>query len=127
MSLLAVLFAIALRLAPCHNRLCGNMSPLTASVNESSAGVLVALIASAELANTVEVLVVAVLREPVEPVAHAVSATTKAKNLIKRRKCTRSKFGQLFKRARLILWSAHEFAWQFTRELVVVDSLYAIY
>ena len=107
------------------------MSPLTASVNESSAGVLVALIASAELANTVEVLVVAVLREPVEPVAHAVSATTKAQNLISLRKCIRNKFEKsfcsLFKPARLILWSAHEFAWQFTCELVVVDSLYAIY
>ena len=93
MSLLAVLFAVALRLAPCHNRLCGNMSPLTASVNESSVGVLVALDA---LVVTVEVLVVAVLREPVEPVAHAVSATTKAQNLISLRKCIRNKFEKSF-------------------------------
>ena len=68
------------------------MSPLTASVNESSLGVLVALIASAELANTVEVLVVAVVREPVEPVAHAVSATAIEKNLNSLRKCIRNKF-----------------------------------
>ena len=88
MSLLAVLFAVALRLAPCHNRLCGNMSPLTASVNDSSTGVLVALV---ELVTAVEVLVVAVLREPVEPVAHAVSATTTAQNIISLRKCIRNK------------------------------------
>lgn len=71
------------------------MSPLTASVNESSAGVLVALVELvelAELANTVKVLVVVVVREPVEPVAHAVSATTKAQNLISFRKCIRNKF-----------------------------------
>ncbi len=95
-----MLFAVALLLAPCHNRLCGNMSPLTASVNDSSAGVLVALVAVAELAELVEpvelvtgveVLVVAVLREPVEPVAHAVSATTKAQNIISLRKCIRNK------------------------------------
>ena len=61
------------------------MSPLTASVNDSSAGVLV------ELATAVKVLVVAVLREPVEPVAHAVSATTTAQNLISLRKCIRNK------------------------------------
>ena len=52
------------------------MSPLTASVNESSVGALDALVV------TVEVLVVEVVREPVEPVAHAVSATTKAQILI---------------------------------------------
>ena len=61
------------------------MSPLTASVNDSSAGVLV------ELATAVKVLVVAVLPEPVEPVAHAVSATTTAQNLISLRKCIRNK------------------------------------
>ena len=61
------------------------MSPLTASVNESSVGALDALVV------TVKVLVVAVLREPVEPVAHAVSATTKAQNLISLRKCIRNK------------------------------------
>ena len=72
------------------------MSPLTASVNESSVGVLVALIASAELANTVEVLVVAVLREPFEPVAHAVSATAMEKNLNSLRKCIRNKFEKSF-------------------------------
>ena len=69
------------------------MSPLTASVNESSVGVLVALDA---LVVTVEALVVAVLREPVEPVAHAVSATTKAQNLISLRKCIRNKFEKSF-------------------------------
>lgn len=73
------------------------MSPLTASVNDSSAGVpvvLVALVAVAELvelATAVKVLVVAVLREPVEPVAHAVSATTTAQNKINLRKCIRNK------------------------------------
>ena len=72
------------------------MSPLTASVNESSASVLVALVTLAEPANTVKVLVVAVLREPVEPVAHAVSATTKAQNLISLRKCIRNKFEKSF-------------------------------
>ena len=85
-----MLLAIALRLAPCHNRLCGNMSPLTASVNESSVGALDALVLS------VEVLVVAVLREPLEPVAHAVSATTKAQNLISLRKCICNKFEKSF-------------------------------
>ena len=90
MSLLVVLFAVALRLAPCHNRLCGNMSPLTASMNESSVGALDALVV------TVEALVVIVLREPVEPVAHAVSATTKAQNLISLRKCIRNKFEKSF-------------------------------
>ncbi len=64
------------------------MSPLTASVNDSSTGVLVALV---ELVTAVEVLVVAVLREPVEPVAHAVSATTTAQNIISLRKCIRNK------------------------------------
>ena len=64
------------------------MSPLTASVNDSSTGVLVALV---ELVTAVEVLVVAVLREPVEPVAHAFSATTTAQNLISLRKCIRNK------------------------------------
>ena len=72
------------------------MSPLTASVNESSAGVLVALVASAELVNTVEALVVIVVRDPVGPVAHAVSATTKAQNLISLRKCIRNKFEKSF-------------------------------
>ena len=72
------------------------MSPLTASVNESSAGVLVALVALAELATAVKVLVVAVVREPVEPVAHAVSATIKAQNLISLRKCIRNKFEKSF-------------------------------
>jgi len=79
------------------------MSPLTASVNDSSAGVLVvlvvlvalvavaALVEPVELATAVKVLVVAVLREPVEPVAHDVSATTKAQNLISLRKCIRNK------------------------------------
>ena len=90
MSLLVVLFAVALRLAPCHNRLCGNMSPLTASMNESSVGALDALVV------TVEALVVIVVREPVEPVAHAVSATTKAQNLISLRKCIRNKFEKSF-------------------------------
>ena len=61
------------------------MSPLTASVNDSSAGVIV------ELATAVKVLVVAVLPEPVEPVAHAVSATTTAQNIISLRKCIRNK------------------------------------
>ena len=55
------------------------MSPLTASVNESSAGVLVAPVALVELV------------ELVEPVAHAVNATTKAQNLISLRKCIRNK------------------------------------
>ena len=64
------------------------MSPLTASVNDSSTGVLVALV---ELVTAVEVLVVAVLREPVEPVAHAVSATTTAQNIISLLKCIRNK------------------------------------
>ena len=72
--------AIALRFAPCHNRLCGNVSPLTASVNESSVGVLDALVV------TVEDLVVEVVFEPVEPDAHAVSATTITHNLMNRRK-----------------------------------------
>ena len=67
------------------------MSPLTASVNDSSAGVLVVLVALVELATAVKVLVVAVLREPVEPVAHAVSATTKEQNKINLRKCIRNK------------------------------------
>ena len=67
------------------------MSPLTASVNDSSAGVPVVLVALVELATAVKVLVVAVLREPVEPVAHAVSATTKAQNIISLRKCIRNK------------------------------------
>ena len=70
------------------------MSPLTASVNDSSAGVLVVpvvLVALVELATAVKVLVVAVLREPVEPVAHDVSATTTAQNLISLRKCIRNK------------------------------------
>ncbi len=70
------------------------MSPLTASVNESSAGVLVALVKFAdlvELATSVEILVVAVVRELVEPVAHAVSATTKVQNLTSLRKCIRNK------------------------------------
>ena len=66
------------------------MSPLTASVNESSPGVLVALVV------TVEVLVVAVVREPVEPVAHAVSATAIEKNLNSLRKCIRNKFEESF-------------------------------
>ena len=64
------------------------MSPLTASVYDSSTGVLVALV---ELVTAVEVLVVAVLPEPVKPVAHAVSATTKAQNKINLRKCIRNK------------------------------------
>ena len=72
--------AIALRFAPCHNRLCGNVSPLTASVNESSVGVLDALLV------TVEDLVVEVVFEPVEPDAHAASAKTIKQNLINRRK-----------------------------------------
>ena len=67
------------------------MSPLTARVNDSSAGLLVALVALFELATAVKVLVVAVLREPVEPVAHAVSAITTAQNLISLRKCIRNK------------------------------------
>ena len=67
------------------------MSPLTASVNDSSAGVLVVLVALVELATAVKVLVVAVLPEPVEPVAHAVSATTTAQNVISLRKCIRNK------------------------------------
>ena len=68
------------------------MSPLTASVNESSAGVLVALVALvalvelAELANTVEVLVVALVFESVEPDAHAANAIRIAQNLMNRRK-----------------------------------------
>ena len=66
------------------------MSPLTASVNESSLGALDALVV------TVEVLVVAVLREPVEPVAHAVSATAIEKNLNSLRKCIRNKFEKSF-------------------------------
>ena len=81
------------------------MSPLTASVNDSSAGVpvvLVALVAVAELVEpvelvtAVEVLVVAVLREPFEPVAHAVSATAMEKNLNSLRKCIRNKFEKSF-------------------------------
>ena len=67
------------------------MSPLTASVNDSSAGVLVVLVALVELATAVKVLVVAVLPEPVEPVAHAVSATTTAQNIISLLKCIRNK------------------------------------
>ena len=73
------------------------MSPLTASVNDSSAGVLVVLVAlvavaePVELATAIKVLVVAVLPEPVKPVAHAVSATTKAQNKINLRKCIRNK------------------------------------
>ena len=79
------------------------MSPLTASVNDSSAGVLVvlvvlvalvavaALVEPVELATAIKVLVVAVLPEPVKPVAHAVSATTKAQNKINLRKCIRNK------------------------------------
>jgi len=70
----------ALRFAPCHNRLCGNVSPLTASVNESSVGVLDALVV------TVEDLVVEVVFEPVEPDAHAASAKTIMQNLMNRRK-----------------------------------------
>ena len=66
------------------------MSPLTASVNESSVGVLDALVV------TVKVLVVAVLREPVEPVAHAVSATTMVKNLNSLRKYICNKFEKSF-------------------------------
>ena len=66
------------------------MSPLTASVNESSVGALDALVL------TGEVLVVAVLREPLEPVAHAVNATTKAQSLISLRKCIRNKFEKSF-------------------------------
>ena len=66
------------------------MSPLTASMNESSVGALDALVV------TVEALVVIVVREPVEPVAHAVSATTKAQNLISLRKCIRNKFEKSF-------------------------------
>ena len=70
--------AIALRFAPCHNRLCGNVSPLTASVNESSVGAPDALVV------TVEDLVVEVVFEPVEPDAHAVSAKTITQNLMNR-------------------------------------------
>ena len=66
------------------------MSPLTARVNESSVGALDALVL------TGEVLVVAVLREPVEPVAHAVSATAMEKNLNSLRKCIRNKFEKSF-------------------------------
>ncbi len=61
------------------------MSPLTASVNESSGGELVALVKFAEfveLISVLKVLVVAAVRESNELVAHAVSATTKAQNLI---------------------------------------------
>ena len=78
------------------------MSPLTASVNDSSAGVLVVLVAlvavaePVELATAIKVLVVAVLREPLEPVAHAVNATTKAQSLISLRKCIRNKFEKSF-------------------------------
>ena len=72
--------AIALRFAPCHNRLCGKVSPLTASVNESSVGALNVLVV------TDEALVVEVVFEPVEPDAHADSATTIAINLMNRRK-----------------------------------------
>ena len=72
--------AIALRFAPCHNRLCGKVSPLTASVNESSVGALDVLVV------TVEALVVEVVFEPVEPDAHAVSTTIITKNLMNRRK-----------------------------------------
>ena len=74
------------------------MSPLTASVNESSPGVLVALSELNELTevSAVKVLVVAVLREPVEPVAHAVSATTMVKNLNSLRKRIRNKFKNSF-------------------------------
>ena len=72
--------AIALRFAPCHNRLCGNVSPLTASVNESSVGALDVLVV------TVEALVVEVVFETVEPDAHAASAKTIMQNLMNRRK-----------------------------------------
>ena len=74
------------------------MSPLTASVNESSGGVLVALVKFvefaefAELISVLKVLVVAAVREPIELVAHAVSATTKAQNLISLLKRIRKKF-----------------------------------
>ena len=67
------------------------MSPLTARVNDSSSGLLVALVALFELATAVKGLVVAVLREPVEPVAHAVGAITTAQNIISLRKCIRNK------------------------------------
>ncbi len=88
--------AIALRFAPCHNRLCGNVSPLTARVNGSSVGatvVLKALDALDELVVTAKVLEVALVLRPVEPDAHAASTTTMAQNLFNRRKCTRNKFG----------------------------------
>jgi hypothetical protein len=78
--------AIALRFAPCHNRLCGSVSPLTASVNENSVFAIDVLDALDELVVTVEDLVVEVVFELVEPEAHAVSATTIAQNLMNRRK-----------------------------------------
>ena len=87
MSLRAVPLAIALRFAPCHNRLCGNVSPLTASVNENSVSAIDVLDAL-----VIEVLEVVLVLKLVEPEAHAVSATTIAQNLINRRKCTRNNF-----------------------------------
>ena len=106
------------------------MSPLTASVNESSVGATVVIDSLVIAAKVLEVALVTESVESLEPDAHAVSAIRMAKNLINRRKCTRNKFEKsfcsLFKPAGLSLWSAHEFAWQFTCELVVVDSLYAI-
>ena len=72
--------AIALRFAPCHNRLCGKVSPLTASVNENSVG------APDVIAVTVEALVVEVVFETAEPDVHAVSATAIAQNPMNRRK-----------------------------------------
>ena len=96
MSLLEVLFAVALRLAPCHNRLCGNMSPLIASVNESSVGATVVIDSLVIAAKVLEVALVTESVESLEPVAHAVSATTKAQNLISLRKCIRNKFEKSF-------------------------------
>jgi len=81
--------AIALRFAPCHNRLCGNVSPLTASVNESSVDapdVLGAAVVLDALLAAAKVLVAVLVLKLVEPEEHAVSATTIAQNLINRRK-----------------------------------------
>jgi hypothetical protein len=95
-----VLFADALRLAPCHNLLCGNMSPLTASVNESSVGESVVFDALVVATKVLEIALVTESVESLEPDAHAVNTTTMVQNLISRCKCARNKFENIF----LSLW-----------------------
>ena len=65
------------------------MSPLTASVNESSVDapdVLGAAVVLDALLAAAKVLVAVLVLKLVEPEEHAVSATTIAQNLINRRK-----------------------------------------